>query len=92
MGKDGCTGGSEGAVAVGVVEMPVSVDQPSRRLRKRGSDAAFDLPETRAKPGVNDRAARRSRDRRYVSASSGEDEDAGPHFRGQERCLLISDA
>jgi hypothetical protein len=82
VGKDGCTGGSEGDVAVGVVEMPVGVDQPSWRLRKRGSENAFDLRETRAKSAINDRADRRSVNRRYVAAGSGEDEDAAPDFRG----------
>ena len=82
MGKDGCTGGSEGDVAVGVVEMPVGVDQPSWRLRKRGSESAFDLRETGAKSAVDDRAAQRSLDPCYVSAGSVEDEDAVPDFRG----------
>jgi hypothetical protein len=81
MGKDGCTGGREGGVAVGVVEMPVGVDQPSWRLRKRGSETALDLRETGAKSAVDDRAAQRSLNRRYVAAGSGEDEDAAPDFR-----------
>jgi hypothetical protein len=82
MGKDGRTGGSKGGVAVGVVEMPVGVDQPPRRLRKRGSDGAFDLRDTRAKSAVDDRADRRSGNRRDVSSGSAEDEDAAPDLRG----------
>jgi hypothetical protein len=82
MGKDGCTGGSEGGVAVGVVEMPVGVDQPSRRSRKRGGETAFDLRETGAKSAVDDRAAQRSLNRRYVSAGSGEHDHAGSDLRG----------
>jgi hypothetical protein len=50
-------------------------------LRKRGSETALDLRETGAKSAVDDRAAQRSLNRRYVAAGSGEDEDAAPDFR-----------
>jgi len=87
--KDRRTGRGKGGVAVGMIEMPVRVDNPLRHSPERAGDSVFNLRNTGTITRVNDRSPRRSHDRRQIAPRAREDENTGADLRRQERRGLV---
>jgi len=89
MGEDRRTGRGKGGVAIGMIEMPVRIDNPSRHSPEHGADSLFKLRNAETITRVDDRCPRRSRNRRQIAPGARKDEDTRPDLRRQERRGLV---
>ena len=89
MGKDRRTGRGKGGVAIGVIEMPVRIDNPLRHSPEHAGDSVFNLRNAGTIARVNDRSSRRSRNRRQVAPGARKDENTEADLRRQERRGLV---
>ena len=89
MGEDRRTGRGKGGVAIGMIEMPVRIDNPLRHSPEHAGGSVFNLRNAGTITRVNDRSPRRSRNRRQIAPGSRNDENTGPDLRRQERRGLI---
>jgi hypothetical protein len=85
MGEDRRAGRGKGGVAIGMIEMPVRIDDPLRHSPEHAGDSVCNLRNAGTITRVNDRSPRRSRNRRQIAPGARKDENTGPDLRGQKR-------
>jgi hypothetical protein len=76
-------------VPIGMVEMPMCVDELPRGLAERAGDVLTDLIHARSIPSVDNRTSLWRANRRYGTSGSGESEDARTNFGYRERRVSV---